>query len=306
MQNVSDELLRTLTKFLPQENILENEPMDTHTTFRVGGAARYLLNIDNSEQLSGIVRYLNLVGREYFLIGNGSNLLVSDKGYDGIVLKLSGSFKDIRVEGDRVICGGGALLSAVARAAADNSLTGMEFAAGIPGSLGGAMVMNAGAFDGEMGMITESVTVINKKGEELVLDNSTMEFGYRRSVLRGTGYIATQAELRLKTGIRSEIEALMAELNGRRRQRQPLEYPSAGSTFKRPEGYYAGKLIMDAGLRGFSIGGAMVSDKHCGFVINRGNASASDVRDVIVQVQEVVREKFGVELEREVILLGDF
>lgn len=303
---MTDEILQTLTEMIPSENILQNEDMDMHTTFRVGGPARYMLMIETKEQLAKVVRYLNIIEADYFLLGNGSNLLVSDKGYQGIVLKLTGEFNEIKVEGNKIFCGAAAMLSQVAKAAADNSLGGMEFASGIPGSLGGAMVMNAGAFDGEMQQITESVTVINPEGEELTLDNSTMEFSYRNSVIKGSKFIVTSAVIKLAPANKDDVVALMNDLNARRRAKQPLEYPSAGSTFKRPEGYFAGKLIMDAGLRGFSIGGAQVSDKHCGFVINKGNASAADIYDVIGQVQETVKDKFNVKLEREVILLGDF
>jgi len=292
--------------FLPLENILENEDMDIHTTFRVGGPARLMLLIDTPDQLIKTVRYLRLVEQDFFLLGNGSNLLVSDKGYDGIVIKLSGEFANISVNGTKITCGAAAQLSMVARTAADNSLTGMEFAAGIPGSVGGAMMMNAGAFGGDMSMITESVEVLSDTGEIMTLDNETMEFGYRTSVIRGSSYIVTGVTFSLTPGNRDEIIAVMNDISEKRRSKQPLEYPSAGSTFKRPEGYYAGKLIMDAGLRGFSIGGARVSDKHCGFVINQGYASAADIYDVICQVQERVKDRFDVDLEREVILLGDF
>ncbi|MCR5594499.1 MAG: UDP-N-acetylmuramate dehydrogenase [Lachnospiraceae bacterium] len=303
---MNDELLNTLADILPKENILENEDMDLHTTFRVGGPARFMLLVDNTEQLSKIVRYLRATDHDFFLLGNGSNLLVSDKGYDGIIIKLSGEFANLHTEGERIYCGAAAQLSSAAVQALNNDLTGMEFASGIPGSVGGAMVMNAGAFDGEVGNITESVEVLSKDGEILTLDNETMEFGYRTSVIKGTDYIVTRAVFKLSYGKHEDIKATMDEINAKRREKQPLEYPSAGSTFKRPEGYYAGKLIMDAGLRGFSIGGARVSDKHCGFVINQGHASAADIYDVICQVQERVKDRFGVELEREVILLGDF
>ena len=299
-------MLQTLMGFLPRENILENEDMDIHTTFRVGGPARLMLLIDTPDQLIKTVRYLRLVEQDFFLLGNGSNLLVSDKGYDGIVIRLSGEFANISVNGTKITCGAAAQLSMVARTAADNSLTGMEFAAGIPGSVGGAMMMNAGAFGGDMSMITESVEVLSDTGEIMTLDNETMEFGYRTSVIRGSSYIVTGVTFSLTSGNRDEIIAVMNDIAEKRRSKQPLEYPSAGSTFKRPEGYYAGKLIMDAGLRGFSIGGARVSDKHCGFVINQGYASAADIYDVICQVQERVKDRFDVDLEREVILLGDF
>lgn len=306
MYTVNDELLQTLSEMVPAENILLNEKMAGHTTFRVGGPAKCFVRIENQKQLSDVVCFLRKVGREFFLLGNGSNLLVSDKGYDGIILKLSGDFERIEVNGDRIVCGAAALLAQVARQAAAASLTGMEFASGIPGSLGGAMVMNAGAYGGEMSMITESVTVLSPEGEIMTLDNDTMEFAYRSSVIRGSGFIVMGAELKLQPGDINEINAVMADLRQRRISKQPLEYPSAGSTFKRPEGYFAGKLIMDAGLRGYSIGGAAVSEKHCGFVINKGNAAASDIYDVICTVQDTVKERFNVNLEREVILLGDF
>lgn len=303
---MSDELYQTLIEMVPKENILLDEDMSRHTTFCVGGPAKYFVIVETQEQLSKLVKYLNIVDREFFLLGNGSNILVSDKGYKGVILKLKGEFERIEVSGTQITCGAAALLGQVSRYALESSLTGMEFASGIPGSIGGAIVMNAGAYDGEMSQITKSVTVVSPEGELMTLDADTMEFGYRTSILKKYKYIVTSVVLELKTGDKESIGKLMSELNMRRRDKQPLEYPSAGSTFKRPEGYYAGKLIMDAGLRGFTIGGARVSDKHCGFVINQGNASASDVYDVICQVTETVKEKFGVKLEREVILLGDF
>lgn len=303
---MNDELYQTLAQMVPQENILENEDMSAHTTFKVGGPAKYLVLIDNIDQLAQVIRYLNIVEREYFLLGNGSNILVSDHGYDGVILKLTGEFSQVSVKEDKITCGAAALLGMVSREAASNSLTGMEFASGIPGTIGGAMVMNAGAYDGEMSQITESVTVVNREGEIMTLDADTMKFGYRTSIIKKTGYVVTSVVLKLKAGDKNQIEEIMRDLAARRREKQPIEYPSAGSTFKRPEGYFAGKLIMDAGLRGFSIGGARVSDKHCGFVINQGNATAADVYDVICQVQETVKDKFGVKLEREVIILGDF
>jgi len=303
---VNDELLATLKGMVPEGNILENEEMSRHTTFRVGGPAGIMVMVDNDDQLSSLIRYMNLVERPYFILGNGSNLLVSDKGYDGVIFKLSGEYTKLKVSENRIETGAAVMLSAVARMAAENGLSGMEFASGIPGSVGGAIVMNAGAYDGEMSRIVESVTVVGKDGEILTLDNDTMEFGYRKSVIKNYNYVVTKVTLKLSPGNKSEILDMMEDFAQRRRSKQPLEFPSAGSTFKRPEGYFAGKLIMDAGLRGFSIGGARVSDKHCGFVVNQGNASASDIYDVICHVTEVVKEKFGVTLEKEVILLGDF
>ncbi|MCI9199823.1 MAG: UDP-N-acetylmuramate dehydrogenase [Lachnospiraceae bacterium] len=295
-----------IEKIVPKENILFNEPMSRHTTFRVGGAAKCLIKINNKEQLKKLVPYLQITGQKYFILGNGSNLLVGDRGYSGIVVKLDDGNGSITVEGERMKVSAGTLLGKAAMEAKENSLTGMEFASGIPGTIGGAIVMNAGAYGGEMKQIVESVEVMNREGEILVLDNDTMEFGYRTSVIKSRPFVILETVLALKKGDKEEIGAKMEELAKQRREKQPLEYASAGSTFKRPEGYFAGKLIMDAGLRGFSIGGARVSEKHCGFVINSGNATAADIREVIEEVQQCVKAKFGVALEREVIYLGDF
>ena len=295
-----------IKEIVPQEDILFHEPMSRHTTFRVGGEARCLIRIRDKKQLIRLVPYLQITAQEYFILGNGSNLLVGDKGYRGIIVKLDSSMGNISVDGMRMTVPAGTLLSQAASVARDHSLSGMEFASGIPGTIGGGIVMNAGAYEGEMKQIVESVEVMNREGEILVLDNDTMEFGYRTSVIRNRPFIVLEAVLKLQEGNREEIEARMEELSARRREKQPLEYPSAGSTFKRPEGYYAGKLIMDAGLRGFSIGGARVSDKHCGFVVNTGRATAADVREVIEEVQQRVRDKFGVRLEQEIVFLGDF
>lgn len=295
-----------IEKIVPKENILFNEPMSRHTTFRVGGAAKCLIKINNKEQLKKLVPYLQITWQKYFILGNGSNLLVGDRGYSGIVVKLDDGNGSITVEGERMKVSAGTLLGKAAMEAKENSLTGMEFASGIPGTIGGAIVMNAGAYGGEMKQIVESVEVMNREGEILVLDNDTMEFGYRTSVIKSRPFVILETVLALKKGDKEEIGAKMEELAKQRREKQPLEYASAGSTFKRPEGYFAGKLIMDAGLRGFSIGGARVSEKHCGFVINSGNATAADIREVIEEVQQCVKAKFGVALEREVIYLGDF
>ena len=250
-----------IEKIVPKENILFNEPMSRHTTFRVGGAAKCLIKINNKEQLKKLVPYLQITGQKYFILGNGSNLLVGDRGYSGIVVKLDDGNGSITVEGERMKVSAGTLLGKAAMEAKENSLTGMEFASGIPGTIGGAIVMNAGAYGGEMKQIVESVEVMNREGEILVLDNDTMEFGYRTSVIKSRPFVILETVLALKKGDKEEIGAKMEELAKQRREKQPLEYASAGSTFKRPEGYFAGKLIMDAGLRGFSIGGARVSEK---------------------------------------------
>ena len=295
-----------IEKIVPQENILFDEPMSRHTTFRVGGAAKCLIKVNNKEQMKKLIPYLHMTGQNFFILGNGSNLLVGDKGYSGILVKLGEGMESVTVEGERMKISAGTLLSKAASAARENELTGMEFASGIPGTVGGAIVMNAGAYGGEMKQIVESVEVMNMEGEILVLDNDTMEFGYRKSVIKSRPFIVLETVLCLQKGKQEEISSKMEELSRLRREKQPLEYASAGSTFKRPEGYFAGKLIMGAGLRGFSIGGAKVSEKHCGFIVNSGNATAADIREVIDEVQKCVKAKFGVTLEREVIYLGDF
>lgn len=301
---ISKAVVEALQKFVPGENICLQEPMAGHTTFRIGGPADCFLQIENEEQLKNVQRYLNLVGVPCFVLGNGSNLLVNDSGFRGIILQIGPKMNGIIVEGERVIAKAGALLSQVARVAMEHSLTGLEFASGIPGTVGGGVMMNAGAYDGEMSQVVTQVRVISKDGETLELDRETMEFGYRTSTIRNNSFIVTEVTFELQRGDRNVIKEKMEELIARRREKQPLEYPSAGSTFKRPEGYFAGKLITDAGMRGFQIGGARVSDKHCGFVINTGNATAQDVRSVISEIQERVKDMFRVDLETEVVFLG--
>lgn len=303
---MSKAFIEYLESVVTAENILLEEPMHKHTTFRVGGPAEVFVTVDNKEQLEKIIKYLNLVERPYFILGNGSNLLVGDKGYRGVIIRLGGEFTALKTEGNLLTAGASVLLSAAAREAMENGLTGMEFASGIPGSIGGGVKMNAGAYDGEMRHIVESVQVMYKDGSILDLDNDTMEFGYRNSVIKNRPYVVLQVSLRLQSGNKEEILARMNELAARRKEKQPLEFASAGSTFKRPEGYFAGKLIMDSGLRGARIGGARISEKHCGFVINDGTAIAADIAELIQEVVETVRDKFGVTLEPEVIFLGDF
>ena len=295
-----------IKNIIPKDRVLFNEPMSRHTTFKVGGEAECMVLIEKEEELIELVPYLNQVDQEYFILGNGSNLLVGDKGYRGIIISLGAGMNKIEVKDNRIIAQSGALLTQTAVAARDAELTGMEFAVGIPGSVGGGIVMNAGAYDGEMKQITESVKVMDKEGKILILDNDTMEFGYRTSIIKNRPFIVLEVVLRLQKGNKEEIRKKMEELMEKRRSKQPINFPSAGSTFKRPEGYFAGKLIMDAGLRGYSIGGARVSDKHCGFVINTGTATAADIKEVIEEVQEKVRERFQVTLEPEVIFLGEF
>lgn len=291
---------------IPDGRIFFNVSMKEYTTFRVGGEAECLILIQKEEELEKLVPYLKQIEQEYFILGNGSNLLIGDKGYQGIILKMDGPMEQITVDGTRITAKAGAMLSRVAVTARENGLTGLEFAAGIPGSIGGGVVMNAGAYGGEMKQVVESVRVMDGEGQIATLDNDTMEFGYRTSIIRNRPFIVLEIVLRLAEGNREQISAKMEELSQLRRSRQPLEYASAGSTFKRPEGYFAGKLIMDAGLRGFRIGGAQVSDKHCGFIVNTGKATAADIREVIEEVQERVKERFHVSLEPEIVFLGEF
>lgn len=300
---ISAAVFEALKGIVPEENIRLQETMAGHTTFRIGGPADCFLQPESEEQLQKVQKYLNLVEAPYFILGNGSNLLVNDSGYRGIVLQIGQKMSNIRVVGSKIVAQAGALMSQVSKTACVHGLSGLEFAFGIPGTLGGGAVMNAGAYGGDMSQIVTKVRVVNREGEIMELDNSTMEFGYRYSILKNQSFTVTEVTLQLKEGDRKEIFAKMEELLAKRREKQPLEYPSAGSTFKRPEGHFAGKLIMDAGMRGFQIGGARVSDKHCGFIINTGNATSEDVRDVIKEVQTRVKECFHVELEPEVIFL---
>lgn len=301
---ISEAVIQALKKFVPEEDIRLGEPMAEHTTFRIGGPADCLVQIGSRQQLIQVQRYLRLVEMPFFILGNGSNLLVSDKGYQGIVLQIGQKMSNIEVQGDVIIAQAGASMARVARTAQEHGLTGLEFASGIPGTIGGGIVMNAGAYDGELSQVVTQVNVVNSEGEFMELENETMEFGYRTSTIRNNPFTVTEVILKLTWGDREQIKAKTEDLAARRREKQPLEYPSAGSTFKRPKGYFAGKLIMDAGMRGFRIGGAGVSEKHCGFVVNVGNATAEDVRSVITEVQERVKEKFNVDLEPEILFLG--
>lgn len=297
------ELCRIVTG---KDALRRQEPMKNHTTFRVGGPAEYFLCPKNSRELAEVTALCRREGRPWFILGNGSNLLVSDRGFKGVVIAMEEAFIEMRLEGTLMIAGAGVLLSQLARKAYEAGLTGLEFAAGIPGTLGGGTVMNAGAYGSELKDVLEWVRILDKDGRERVLPASGLELGYRTSSIQKNGSIVLEAGLRLARGSQEAIRSRMEELAAARREKQPLEYPSAGSTFKRPKGYFAGKLIQDAGLRGWQIGGAQVSEKHCGFVINRDNASADDIWQLCAFAAEKVKEQFGVELELEVKLLGDF
>ena len=289
-----------------EDRLFLDEPMKKHTTFRIGGPADCFLVPENTDQVRTILQICRQEEVPYFILGNGSNLLVSDQGYRGVVIQLFRNFAGIQVEGKKIHAQAGTLLSTIAAAARNASLTGFEFAGGIPGTLGGAVVMNAGAYGGEMKDVLADVTVLTKEGEILVIPAEQLEMGYRTSIVKTAGYIVLEAVISLEEGEEEKIRARMKELSDMRTSKQPLEYPSAGSTFKRPEGYFAGKLIMDSGLRGYRVGGAQVSEKHCGFVINTGDATARDVRVLMEDVKRIVYDKFGVTLEPEVKFLGEF
>ena len=294
-----------ITTALPELQVLKDEPMSRHTTFRIGGPADYFVCPDR-EQIAEVLAVAKKCGMAITVIGNGSNLLVGDKGIRGLVVEIGSAMNQIMVDKNHITAGAGALLSQVAAKAAAAELGGMEFAAGIPGSVGGAVTMNAGAYGGEMKDILRTVTVLTPEGELKTLDVSEMDLSYRHSCVPEQQYIVLEAEIELGYKSEEEIRAQMEELRNKRIEKQPLEYPSAGSTFKRPEGYFAGKLIMDAGLRGYRVGDAQVSEKHCGFVINRKNASAQEVRQLMQDVQDKVKAQFGVMLEPEVKMLGEF
>ena len=281
------------------------EPMKVHTSFRIGGPAELFLTPENAAQLVETIRILRRHEIPIFILGNGSNLLVRDKGIRGAVIQLSGRMSALKTDGTVLYAEGGALLSAAAAKAAEAGLTGLEFASGIPGSIGGAVMMNAGAYGGEMKDVLESVDVLTRDLRRETLPVEQIGLSYRHSGLAERGDIVLGVRFRLGQGDPQAIQARMAELAEQRREKQPLQYPSAGSTFKRPEGYFAGKLIQDAGLKGKTIGGAQVSEKHAGFLINTGNATAGEMLELIAFCQRTVEEKFGVRLETEVRIVGE-
>ncbi len=303
---MNQEFYRELLNVVPGDRIKCNEPMKLHTTFRAGGPADFFAVPETKEEVRGLVRLCEDAGMPYYIIGNGSNLLVSDRGYRGLIIQIYKEMGRITAANGQITAQSGALLSRVAAKALEEGLSGLEFASGIPGTLGGACMMNAGAYGGEMKDVLSSVLVLTPEGEFLTLHSGELDMGYRTSVISKKGYIVLEACIQLEKGDKESIRSRMEELRKKRTSKQPLEYPSAGSTFKRPEGYFAGKLIEDAGLRGFRVGGAQVSEKHCGFVINRDGASAAEIAELMRQVSARVEEKFGVVLEPEVRRLGEF
>ena len=294
-----------LENILAKENIKENEPMKNHISFKTGGCARYFVTPECSDEVIAVIDALKKEKVPYTVIGNGSNLLFSDKGFDGAVVCIGKKMSSVSADGVSVTAQAGALLSRISSVATANSLTGFEFASGIPGSLGGALVMNAGAYGGEMKDVVRTTTYVDASGKIKTISSEEHQFGYRKSVFKN-GDVILSSVIELKKGDIEEIKAKCEELNTRRREKQPLEYPSAGSTFKRPEGHFASKLIDDASLRGYRVGGAMVSEKHCGFVINYDNATSMDIFNLMKEIKRTVYDKFGVVLEPEVRLIGDF
>ena len=297
--------LEALQQILEKEQYAVNEPMSGHITFRVGGNADCYVK-PSLEQLPRVITLCRQFELPWMVIGNGSNLLVGDKGIRGVVIELGKQADKVEINGNTVTAEAGAMLAAVARQAARAGLSGMETLSGIPGTIGGAVVMNAGAYGGEMKDIVTSVTVLTKEGEEKRLSLEELELSYRHSCIPENEYIVLKAELELEPEEPGQVEARMRIVAEQRVAKQPLEYPSAGSTFKRPEGYFAGKLIQDAGLRGFQVGGAQVSEKHCGFVINKNHATAADIDNLIKEVQDRVEQNAGVRLETEVKYIGEF
>ncbi|MBR4175203.1 MAG: UDP-N-acetylmuramate dehydrogenase [Lachnospiraceae bacterium] len=342
--NIRDQLIQIASP----AHVFTDEPMSAHTTFKAGGIADYYVEATSEDVLSSLLRFLNEQNYPFYIVGNGSNLLVSDEGYRGVIITLVGEFCEVYTDtqehirkatdgenddmhgsemsdsSDKVItcdssenlmtrdlsdkaiihAGAGCLLSKAASVAASNSLTGLEFASGIPGSMGGAIVMNAGAYGGEMSQVVKSVRAMDMSGDIVELKLEELELGYRTSIFKKEKMIVLGVNVVLEKGNETDIRAKMNDLNSQRKAKQPLEYPSAGSTFKRPEGYFAGKLIMEAGLKGFTVGGACVSEKHCGFIINKGEATATDIKQLMDEVVIKVKENSGVTLEPEVCLLG--
>lgn len=286
-------------------NILFNEPMKNHTSFKVGGPADVMIIPKNEEDIINSIKFVRKNNIKYFVMGNGTNLLIKDSGIRGVVIKIADEFDRIHIDGDQVNCQSGALLSEIGRYTLEKSLTGFEFASGIPGTVGGAITMNAGAYGGEMKDIVYKVRALDKNSNMVEFHNEEMDFRYRGSRVVDEGLIVISTQFQLKEGEQSLIKEKMEELAHKRKSKQPLEYPSGGSTFKRPEGYFAGKLIDDAGLRGLRYGDAQVSEKHCGFVINAGDASFEEVYTLIQTVQKIVKDKFGVSLETEIKIIGD-
>lgn len=302
--NKYSKFIGLFNEFYNETDVKIDEKLSGYVNFKVGGPADILLIPENEEQVLKSINICKENNIPFYVIGNGSNILVRDGGFRGVVISLK-KVNNITVKDDKIIADCGAMLKAVSDKAMENSLTGFEFACGIPGTIGGAVFMNAGAYDGEISHVIESADVINEDGKVVTLTKDELDFGYRSSLVMKKGYVVLSATFALKKGTVKTIKELIDDLTNKRESKQPLEYPSAGSTFKRPTGYFAGKLIQDAGLKGYSIGGAAVSEKHSGFVINKGNATAKDITDLIKYIQDEVKRQFGVELHPEVRIIGE-
>ncbi len=301
---MTENVYESLCGITAQENVKVSEPMKNHTTFRIGGNADWFVTPETKEELQQILQYLNKEQIPFFVLGNGSNLLVSDEGYRGVIIQIGRKYQSISRKGCTIRVKAGITLARLAGFALENSLTGLEFASGIPGTAGGGAIMNAGAYGSEMKDVLQEVLCMNRQGEIFSLKGEEMELGYRDSRMKRENLIVLELTLELAEGDKEKIRQRHEELKEARTSKQPLEYPSAGSTFKRPEGMFAGKLIMDAGLKGYQIGGARVSEKHAGFVINAGGATAADVKALMEHVVKTVQEQFGVTLEPEVLFVG--
>ncbi|WP_101773931.1 UDP-N-acetylmuramate dehydrogenase [Peptostreptococcus faecalis] len=298
-------LYNSLKSIIDEDLIYIDEPMNDHISFKVGGPADILVRPKTEDDIRAVLKLVNEKNIPFLVMGNGTNILIKDGGFRGLVIELSSNFSNYNIDGDEITVETGALLSTIGREAMNASLTGFEFASGIPGTLGGALAMNAGAYGGEMKNIVKSVRLMDCDGNIVEYTNEEMRFEYRHSRLTEENLIALSAVIKLENGDYEEIKEKMNDLSHQRRTKQPLEYPSAGSTFKRPEGYFAGKLIQDSNLKGFSVGGAMVSEKHSGFIINYNNATARDLINLIEHVKSSVYENHGVKLEEEVKILGE-
>ena len=301
---MSDEIVTRLINITGKDNVRINEPMKNHTTFKIGGPAQYYVTPESVTQIQEVVSLCRDVNIPLHVIGNGSNILVGDDGVDGVVLALFNTFSDYEIKDNVITAQAGMSLIKLAVIALREGLTGMEFASGIPGSVGGAVYMNAGAYDGQMKDVVTSVTVLDEAGNIRILGRDELDMGYRTSAVAKHNMIVLQVIIELKAGDKEQIKDRMKQLTELRKQKQPLEYPSAGSTFKWPEGYFAGKLIADAGLKGYSIGGAAVSEKHAGFVVNMGGATAKDVVELTDYIKKRIIEQFGVTLELEIKKVG--
>ena len=302
--NKYNKFVGLFNEFYDINDIKIDEKLSEYDNFKVGGPADILLIPNSKEQVIKSIKICKENNIPFYLIGNGSNILVRDGGFRGVVLSLK-NVKNIYVDGEKIEAECGVMLKEVSDKAIENSLTGFEFACGIPGTIGGAVFMNAGAYDGEISKVIESAEVIDENCNIIRLSREELDFGYRSSLVMKKGYTVLSAVFKLEKGQVKTIKELIEDLTNKRESKQPLEYPSAGSTFKRPTGYFAGKLIQDAGLKGYSIGGAAVSEKHSGFVINKGNATAKDITDLIKHIQDEVKKQFGVDLHPEVRIIGE-